>query len=122
MAVVDPDAVHGEDARHLLNDGRARGLDSVRAQDRADIVRVDLVQVHDAVAKVPACTEVDSLGDGDALWREAGGQLELFNMRRTGTNVGGGVLVRGLADEAACDARDLVHDGVAAHALDDADE
>lgn len=121
MAEIDADTVHREDARHLLDDGRSRGLDSVRAEDRTDVVRVDLVEVDNAVGKVPARLEVDSLGHRHALLSKIKSE-SCREAERESTHDGSSLLVRSLGDEAARDASNLVHDGGTTAGLDDADE
>ena len=52
MPAVHLDVVRAENATHLSQDRRTRHLNTVRLQDRVDIVRVHVVLVDDALLQV----------------------------------------------------------------------
>ena len=76
MARIDGDAVDGEDARDLLDDDAAGGLDAVGAHEGGDIVGVDAVEVEGVVAKGPGAGQVDALGRAQGLGRALGGRCD----------------------------------------------
>ena len=68
MPAVDLNVVRAEDATHFSQDRRTRHLNTVRLQDRVDIVRVHVVLVDDALLKVGS--EIPDTGQVGTVRRE----------------------------------------------------